>query len=80
MNLEKIEIQQKKHNIEIVSRCLEINFEMKYQILDETWIFKNGSQVCQWVLESDRNIKCHSEGRCFTISHAGSNLGIFGRV
>ncbi|KAL1493801.1 hypothetical protein ABEB36_009490 [Hypothenemus hampei] len=46
--------------------------------LDETWVYKNGSQVRKWVKEDDKrmnDIKITSEGERFTILHAGYKGG-----
>lgn len=46
--------------------------------LDETWIYQNGSRVRQWVHDTDQKSnpsKIKSEGKRFTILHAGSHFG-----
>lgn len=46
--------------------------------LDETWIYQNGSMVRRWLNETDLKsnpAKIKSEGKRFTILHAGSKFG-----
>jgi hypothetical protein len=55
------------------------NFLFVY--LDETWIYQNGSQIRRWVHNTD--LKCNpskfkSEGKRFTILHAGCEFGWLG--
>ncbi|KAL1513242.1 hypothetical protein ABEB36_002675 [Hypothenemus hampei] len=51
---------------------------INFIFLDETWVYKNGSQVRKWVNENDKrmnDIKITSEGERFTILHAGYKGG-----
>lgn len=50
----------------------------KFIFLDETWIYKNGSQVRSWVKAGDKrmaNFKIKGEGERFTVLHAGYEGG-----
>jgi hypothetical protein len=52
--------------------------DVKFVFLDETWVFQNGSQVRQWVLQSTyKGVPSvfKSEGRRYTILNAGSEDG-----
>lgn len=57
---------------------LEDGQEINFIYLDETWIYKNGSQVRMWVHDEDFKAnprKVKNEGKRFTVLHAGCNLG-----
>lgn len=46
--------------------------------LDETWIYQNGSSIRQWLHETDLKsnpAKIKSEGKRFTVLHAGTKFG-----
>jgi hypothetical protein len=52
--------------------------ERKFVCRDETWVYQNGSQVRQWLIESNRKgvpTKFKSEGKRFTILSAGCDQG-----
>jgi transposase len=54
------------------------NPDMKFIFLDETWVYQNGSQVRQWILESNPKgvpTKFKGEGKRYTIINAGSEEG-----
>jgi hypothetical protein len=49
--------------------------------LDETWVYQNGSNIRRWVHEKDiksNPSKIKSEGKRFTILHAGCRFGFLG--
>lgn len=51
---------------------------LKFIFLDETWVYQNGSQLRQWVLESTAKgvpTKFKAEGKRYTIVNAGCDEG-----
>ena len=66
--------------LKFLRRYLQLAEEnVSFVFLDETWLNQNGSPVRRWVLESDRRGMpekvCMSEGKRFTVLHAGGNFG-----
>lgn len=52
--------------------------KINFIFLDETWIYQNGSQLRQWVHDTDMKGnpgKIKNEGKRFTILHAGCSSG-----
>jgi hypothetical protein len=58
-----------------------LNTRYYFVYLDETWVYRNGSNIRRWVHEKDiksNPSKIKSEGKRFTILHAGSRFGFLG--
>nr|XP_022912390.1 uncharacterized protein LOC111423384 [Onthophagus taurus] len=67
--------------VKFLMRYLQLKYsgeDINFIFLDETWIYKNGSELRRWVKDDDKrsvNIKIKSEGDRFTVLHAGYRGG-----